>query len=222
MQYLGQNDLHKMIKQPNFNNNNIVSILLQLSKILELSQTKYNFIHGDLKPNNIMVFNYKQHEYMQDVDEKIELMGYTIKLIDFGFSTMKTDKYIIKSNPFTKNITDKFYLDLLFLTINLVRHLKRYNKTDMKIYETLTKILNDLFESINLKISSFMKIDSVNNKRRRPVNEKFNMNMVDHITKLDILYDIIDISLYVNDKDTTIFNDFLPKNFFNIISAAKD
>jgi hypothetical protein len=154
------------------------------------------------------------------IDENIQLFGYTIKLIDFGFTTMKTKKYIPKHTTYTKNITsinNNKYLDLLFLSINIVRYLKRFNKTNMKIYSILYSNLNKLFKKINLQIKSYLNFTHGSNKKTKDRSEFLKIDMVEHITKLDILYDIVDMTLYVNNNESYIFEIFNPQQFSKII-----
>jgi len=74
MQWSGSKTFSDRLDDDNFSNNNITSVLLQLSKVLELMQKKYNFIHGDLKPNNMMVYNYK-NKSKKIMNESIHAYG---------------------------------------------------------------------------------------------------------------------------------------------------
>lgn len=220
MQWSGSKTLSDRLEDDNFNNNNITSILLQLSKVLELMQKKYNFIHGDFKPNNVMVYSYR-NKSKKIMNESIRTYGYTIKIIDFGFTTIKTKKYIIKNHPYTRNINDKFYLDLLFLSINVVRSLKKKNKTHMKIYKQLYKIVTTLLEKIKLKLEYHIKTNLVKQKDKKSLTNFFKIGMVEYLS-IDILYDIISMTLYIDNNNNNIFGHFIPRNFFEIIREALD
>ena len=185
MQWSGSKTLSDRLEDDNFSNNNITSILLQLSKVLELMQKKYSFIHGDLKPNNVMVYSYK-NKSKKIMNESITTYGYTVKIIDFGFTTIKTKKYIIKNHPYDRNIKDKFYLDLLFLSINVVRSLKKKNKTHMKIYNILHTIVSSLFEKIKLKLEYHIKTTIVKQKDKKSLTNFFKIGMVEYLS-IDIL-----------------------------------
>lgn len=219
MQYSGKNTLSSLLGVDYFNNNNITSILLQTSKIIEIMQKKYSFIHGDFKPNNLMVYSTKKKS-KKFLGVDIKLYGYTVKIIDFGFSTIKTKRYIIKSNPYTKHITNKFYIDLLFLSINLIRILKRNNKTQLNIYKKLYNMLNDIFKKIKLNIQFYLKSNLVKNKKIKTFTNLFKIDITEFISGIDILYDIIDMTLYINNNNNNIFNDFLPNNFYLLIIDA--
>lgn len=220
MQWSGSKTLSDRLEDDNFSNNNITSILLQLSKVLELMQKKYSFIHGDLKPNNVMVYSYK-NKSKKIMNESITTYGYTVKIIDFGFTTIKTKKYIIKNHPYDRNIKDKFYLDLLFLSINVVRSLKKKNKTHMKIYNILHTIVSSLFEKIKLKLEYHIKTTIVKQKDKKSLTNFFKIGMVEYLS-IDILYDIISMTLYIDNNNNNIFGHFLPHNFFEIIREALD
>lgn len=220
MQWSGKNTFSDRLDDDNFSNNNITSVLLQLSKILELMQKKFSFIHGDLKPNNVMVYNYK-NKSKKIMNKSIHTYGYTIKIIDFGFTTMKTKKYIIKNHPYDRNIKDKFYIDLLFLSINVIRSLKKKNKTHMKIYNKLDTIVSSLFEKIKLKLEYHIKTNLVKQKDKKSLTNFFKIGMVEYLS-IDILYDIISMTLYIDNNNNNIFGDFIPHNFFKIIMEALD
>jgi serine/threonine protein kinase len=221
MQWAGKKTLSNKLEDDSFDNNNITGVLLQISKILELMQKKYSFIHGDLKPNNVMVYRYK-NKSKKIMNESIHTYGYTIKIIDFGFTTMKTKKYIIKNHPYERNINDKFYIDLLFLSINVIRSLKKKNRTHMKIYKILDTIVSSLFEKIKLKFEYHIKINMVKQKDKKSLTNFFKIGMVEYVRKLDILYDIISMTLYIDNNNNNIFGDFVPQNFFENIRGALD
>ena len=220
MQWSGSKTFSDRLDDDKFNNNNITSILLQLSKILEIIQQKYSFIHGDLKPNNIMVYNYKKKN-IQIMNENIETYGYTLKIIDFGFTTIKTKKYIIKNHPYDRNIRDKFYLDLLFLSINVIRSLKKKNKTHIKIYNILNIIISTLLDNIKLKLEYHIKTNYVKQKDKKSLTNFFKIGMIEYLS-IDVLYDIISMTLYIDNNNNNIFGDFLPHNYFKIIREAID
>ena len=219
MQWSGKQNFGNFLNNNNFFNKNITSVLLQVSKILEIMQNKYDFIHGDFKPNNIMVYNFKKRQRTIQ-DQKINTYGYTVKIIDFGFSTMKAKKYIIKNNPYRKDIINKFYIDLLFLSINTIKILKKNKKTHFKIYEILHKMIVDLFKTIKININFYLKSNLVPNRKISLMSEFFKIDMVEYISKIDILYEIIDLTLGINNNDNSLFNSFYPKKFFLLISDA--
>jgi serine/threonine protein kinase len=220
MQWSGSKTLSDRLEDDNFSNNNITSILLQLSKVLELMQKKYSFIHGDLKPNNVMVYSYK-NKSKKIMNKSITTYGYTVKIIDFGFTTIKTKKYIIKNHPYDRNIKDKLYIDLLFLSINVIRSLKKKNKTHIKIYNILHTIVSSLFEKIKLKLEYHIKTTIVKQKDKKSLTNFFKIGMVEYLS-IDILYDIISMTLYIDNNNNNIFGNFLPPNFFEIIMEALD
>ena len=154
--------------------------------------------------------------------ENIKTFGYTIKIIDFGFTTIKTKKYIIKNHPYGRNIKDKFYIDLLFLSINVIRSLKKKNNTHMKIYKKLDTIVSSLFEKIKLKLEYHIKTNLVEQKDKKSLTNFFKIGMVEYLRKIDILYDIISMTLYIDNNNNNIFGDFVPHNFFKNISEALD
>ena len=76
-------------------NDHLINMYINILNILDECYEKYNFIHGDLKSNNILIDNTNPLN--------------NIKLIDFEFSIIfKTDEIIIKdNNPLLNN-----YLEL--------------------------------------------------------------------------------------------------------------
>ena len=221
MQWSGNKTFSDHLEDNLFTNNNIVSILQQLTKILEFMQQKYNFIHGDLKPNNIMVYKYK-NKTRKINNEVVSTNGYTLKLIDFGFTSMKTKKYIIKNHPYDKNIYDKYYLDLLFLSLNIIRSLKKKNRTHLSIYKKLDYIVSSLFKEMQLKFEYHIKSNIIKQKNKRSLTDFFKIGMVEYIRTLDVLYDIVSMTLYVNNNDNNFFQNFFPIQFYKIITEAYD
>jgi len=128
----------------------------------------------------------------------------------------------MKNNPYDRNINDKFYIDLLFLSINVIRSLKKKNKTRMKIYNILDKIVSSLFEKIKLKLEYHIKTNLVKQKDKKSLTNFFKIGMVEYVRKLDILYDVISMTLYIDNNNNNIFGHFLPHNFFYFIREALD
>ena len=117
----------------------ILLISIKLAEIIYFYQKKCNFIHGDLKTNNFMVFF--------DKDQNCK-----VKLIDFGFSglymILDNKKYYI-TNPDSFHLpnmynvdyvkdSSKQILDLLFYTLYLILN----NNIDDNIVKRLVSLLN--------------------------------------------------------------------------------
>ncbi len=130
-----------------------LNILKNIFSSLYYLQNKYNFIHGDLKPDNVYIDNNSQ-----------------IKFIDFGFSAIEVtfnnsnlstnttkDNYILSENyydylninfPYFSRIKFNNYnysrsCDILYLLINLVRYKMINSQT--------SDLLEKYFFNINLK-----------------------------------------------------------------------
>ena len=109
--FFEQGDLLDKITTIDWTNQDIFkSIMKQIFEALSFLHSE-NVLHGDIKLENIMIYNIKKPEKsIFDIDEdtrniskeKLESLNakydYTIKLIDFGFSNIFKKKKEIKSN----------------------------------------------------------------------------------------------------------------------------
>ena len=163
--------LIKILSRNNTNsvkaNNIICSIFLQILLTLNVMQKRYNFTHGDLKTNNIMIL-VTQQPLITINKRKFNPYGYTFKYIDFGFSCMtsytKTKFHV--PHYYSDNICGNKYLDVLFLSIYLCIDLQNYKLTDLKIYSFLVNRINELLKRVNIKRGRYISVknDLVNGK----------------------------------------------------------
>ena len=91
----------------------------------------------------------------------------------------------------------------------------------MKIYNKLDTIVSSLFEKIKLKLEYHIKTNLVKQKDKKSLTNFFKIGMVEYLS-IDILYDIISMTLYIDNNNNNIFGDFLPHNYFKIIREAID
>ena len=163
--------LIKILSRNNTNsvkaNNIICSIFLQILLTLNVMQNRYNFTHGDLKTNNIMILKTQQQSITIN-KRNFNPHGYTFKYIDFGFSCMtsytKTKFHV--PHYYSDNICGNKYLDVLFLSIYLCIDLQNYKLTDLKIYSFLVNRINKLLKEVNIKRGRYISVknDLVNGK----------------------------------------------------------
>jgi serine/threonine protein kinase len=119
-------------KIKHINRENTINIYINILNILDECFEKYNFIHGDLKSNNILI----------DITNPFN----NIKLIDFEFSLLFNSEYIyIEDNNYKINnyldlemnsvITKEFakFFDIYALCVELVYYSK-INLFKLKIY----------------------------------------------------------------------------------------
>ena len=148
-------------------NNIICSIFLQILLTLNVMQKRYNFTHGDLKTNNIMILKTQQQSITIN-KRKFNPHGYTFKYIDFGFSCMtsytKTKFHV--PHYYSDNICGNKYLDVLFLSVYLCIDLQNYKLTHLKIYSFLVNRINELLKRVNIKRGRYISVknDLVNGK----------------------------------------------------------
>ena len=148
-------------------NNIICSIFLQILLTLNVMQKRYNFTHGDLKTNNIMILLTQQSSITIN-KRKFNPHGYTFKYIDFGFSCMtsytKTKFHV--PHYYSDNICGNKYLDVLFLSVYLCIDLQNYKLTHLKIYSFLVNRINELLKRVNIKRGRYISVknDLVNGK----------------------------------------------------------
>ena len=130
-------------------------------------QKRYNFTHGDLKTNNIMILLTQQSSITIN-KRKFNPHGYTFKYIDFGFSCMtsytKTKFHV--PHYYSDNICGNKYLDVLFLSVYLCIDLQNYKLTHLKIYSFLVNRINELLKRVNIKRGRYISVknDLVNGK----------------------------------------------------------
>ena len=130
----------------------ILTISIELANIINFYQNKCNFVHGDLKANNFMV-------YFDKNDKKNK---WKIKLIDFGFSGLNikfNNKIYYITNPDSYHSPDMYnvnilndkskrILDLLFYTLYILINSSMLY-INISIVNRLVKILNiDNFNNI--------------------------------------------------------------------------
>ena len=148
-------------------NNVICSIFLQILLTLNVMQKRYNFTHGDLKTNNIMIL-LTQQPLITINKRKFNPHGYTFKYIDFGFSCMTsyTQTKFHVPHYYSDNICGNKYLDVLFLSVYLCIDLQNYKLTHLKIYSFLVNRINKLLKEVNIKRGRYISVknDLVNGK----------------------------------------------------------
>ena len=148
-------------------NNVICSIFLQILLTLNVMQKRYNFTHGDLKTNNIMILS-TQLPLITINKRKFNPHGYTFKYIDFGFSCMTsyTQTKFHVPHYYSDNICGNKYLDVLFLSVYLCIDLQNYKLTHLKIYSFLVNRINKLLKEVNIKRGRYISVknDLVNGK----------------------------------------------------------
>jgi hypothetical protein len=170
----------------------ILLISIKLAEIILFYQNKCNFIHGDLKNNNFMVFF--------DKDRNCK-----VKLIDFGFSGLymvfDTKKYYI-TNPDCYHLPNMYnldlvknnsrqILDLLFYTLVMILNNDMYNIED-SIVNRLVLLLN---------ITNFNDIRNI-----------YNNDSIDYIYKYVRITKLNQLEYY---------NNFIPKNYIQILENEK-
>tara|TARA_Y100000768_G_C23962521_1_gene676125 strand:- start:295 stop:1455 length:1161 start_codon:yes stop_codon:yes gene_type:complete len=143
-------------------NNVISSIYLQVLLTLNVMQHRYNFVHGDLKTNNLMVLPTNQKKFTIN-GRQFNPHGYTFKYIDFGFSCMTsyTQSKIHVPHYYSDDICGKKHIDTMFLSIHLLFDLERFKLTDLPIYTFLKNKLDTFLKLAKIKRAKYI---SVSNK----------------------------------------------------------
>ena len=236
MEDLGGYTLDNAIKDGIVNSKKLYSILLQLSIILEVFQENYKFLHGDLKLNNIMIVKTDKEHIRINVNRKnytIKTYGYTLKIIDFGFSCIISNGVtkISTSLYYDNSACNKKYIDLLFFTISLCKKLSKYLRNNIgntKLH-ILLYVLKDRINKFlyDLKIirGKYLGIKN-NNKNKILIGDKYiDFSMFEEGNDIgDLYYDIIDLTLKINKNKNKIdkFKMFYPLNYYYFLKKNKE
>lgn len=135
---------------PAYNNAEYVQLfILQTFITIITLHKKFQFMHNDLKPDNVLIF--KQNETfivdLKDITKgNLQNYGfifkesYIFKLNDFGFSKMKgIENDFIKDTPYDK--LTNIYNDIHYLFIHLFTNIE-YQKIHPHIFSELRKLIN--------------------------------------------------------------------------------
>ena len=237
MEDLGGYTLDIAIKNNLLNHIKLYSILLQLSIILELFQRNYKFMHGDLKLNNIMILKTDKEKISININKKnytIKTYGYTIKIIDFGFSCIisENNSIISTSTYYDNSACNKKYIDLLFFTISLCKKLSKYSrnnignrKLDILLYILKERINKFLYE-LKIVRGKYLGIKGNSNKNKILIGDKYiDFSMFEEGNDIgDLYYDIIDLCLKINKNENKInkFKMFYPLDYYYYLKDNKD
>ena len=193
-----------------------ISFIKQITMILFLLQKYFNFVHGDLKPNNIMLVpTYKKNITING--NVIPTHGYIVKIIDFGFSCIqsKTSNIIVPTYTYDNMICGKKYIDLLFMFIRIVR---KYHSHKFKIPADIDTLLRNhirlLLNKVNISESDILSIMGTSNK--------YNMEFINK-SKLKVEYKIV-YQLAINDDKLKNINELLifqPKGMYKLFDNIK-
>ena len=132
------------IKSEYFNMEEFVTILLQLSLALHIAQTKFNFVHNDLTPWNIMI---KKYTNPITVKYKIDKTEYHVTtntvpiIIDLGRSHVTYDsQHYGNTNMFSSSTIQ----DIVILLVTSILELSNFevDKQDLKIIVILANFLS--------------------------------------------------------------------------------
>jgi len=234
---------HFISKQKQVNNNNsdtshvnyniqFIDYFKQLTMILYILQKYFNFVHGDMKPNNIiLVPTNKTHITING--NKIATHGHLVKIIDFGFACIqsnKMDNIIVPTHTYNNMICNKSFIDLLFIIIRIVRKSfgRRYN-IPPQFNSKLRKYLKALFETVHIKEKHTLTIgDNSNYKCNHTyncvhavkVNSKSNMSVI-NASKSKVEYRIIqaistNYDKYKTKHELLVFN---PSEMFKVLTT---
>jgi hypothetical protein len=228
MQFLGETNFQKYIKKDILSTKQLSSLILQLTLLLESIQLKFDMVHGDLKTNNIMVFKTKK-KYIRLAGFKIQTYGYTLKLIDFGFSCLINDKVPISAD--SVNLTcGKKYIDLLFFIISFCITIDRKTIKHKKLLDFLIARINKLLHKLNIikydylgiKNNTIVKanVQKYNNLTNKGIKyEKYNNFDMFYSGDHDyyLYYYIIELALKINNRADVLnhLKLFYPMEFFN-------
>lgn len=173
----------------------ILTISIELAKIINFYQSKCNFVHGDLKLNNFMIF----------FDKKDKNNKWKIKLIDFGFSGINIEfnkiKYYI-TNPDCYHSPDMYNVSIMKDSSKKILDL---------LFYTLYMLCNDIYYINKVIITRFVKILNINN---------FDNIQKIYNNKLDNNY----IYKYVRGVELNklkYYKNFIPLNYINILEKEK-
>ena len=190
-----------------------IAYMQQLTMILFLLQKYFNFVHGDLKPDNIMLIpTTKKHITING--KKIPTYGYIVKIIDFGFACIQSknkDNIIVPTHTYDKLICNKRYIDILFLLMRIVRdyHAHKF-RVPFNIKEEIRNHIKALLEKINTPESDILSV--MNTKKQydmKYINESHAKVEYRIVYQLAANYDKIK-----HLKELLVFH---PKNMYDIL-----
>ena len=205
-----KNIVNKQIKKDLFKF--YIDILIKIVYSIECIHIN-GYLHLDIKPENILVFesdNNNNGDYIEIKDNLKKILNIQkkyikIKFTDFGFSIEKnksnrktrgTYEYINKSLFLSKNKTYDIYSDLYSISKmyeELIINGNLHNQTKGKsIFQNINKNINKLFSKLNLnKLNIFKELSKnivVNQKNKKIIETKFinnNSNTPNKIYKFE-------------------------------------
>jgi serine/threonine protein kinase len=126
LDYKGNNNLNKFLIKNKLTEKQILSILIQVCKII-LILYEAGYSHNDLHPGNIMI-NKTNKKYFNFMNKQIPYHGYQISAIDYGEVLHK--KFGMKltgsQKLFDKDITKYMFIDMFYSHQNIISNLPKY------------------------------------------------------------------------------------------------
>ena len=163
----------KLSQKKYYTENELISILYQISSALLYIQEKFNLSHRDIKPQNILVFpdgKYKLADFGEAKEAKVSkqintLRGTELYMSPALYDALKHEENDVKHNPYK---SDVFSLGFCFLYASALNFNLLYEMRDIsdnkKIRIILQKFLKNIYTNkyMNL-IQNMLEIDE--NKR---------------------------------------------------------
>lgn len=187
LDYKGNNTLHTYLIKKKLTEKQILSILVQVSKII-LILYDGGYSHNDLHPGNIMI-NKTTKKYFNFMGKKIPFHGYQISAIDYGEVLHK--KFGMKltgaQKLFSKDRTKYMFIDMFYghqdIISNLPKYIKDCEKQKKKMPWEHKYNTNDILtKKIIINYNDFYKIAKDKYLKIYPKGEKL-MNYIESKVK---------------------------------------
>ena len=174
----------------------ILTISIELANIINFYQNKCNFVHGDLKANNFMV-------YFDKNDKKNK---WKIKLIDFGFSGLNikfNNKIYYITNPDSYHSPNMYNVNIMYDKSKQILDLLFYT-----LYILINSSMLYINNSIVNRLVKILDIDNFNN-----IQKYYN-------NKLDTKY-IYKYVRQVRLDKLKYYKNFIPSKYIAILEREK-
>jgi len=199
LEYKEGTNLHQFLLNNKLTKNQVLSILLQICKIM-LILYKAGYSHNDLHPDNIII-NKTTKKYFILMNKKINYYGYQISAIDYGEVLhkkfgVKPTKGMFNDKLFLKDITTHMFNHMYHYIFNIISNQLKYvddlKKSKKKLpWESENYNMSEPFKKIILNHHDFYESTKEKYLKMYPKARKLLKIIEDNIDNKNDFYDIL-------------------------------